>query len=580
MNNQSVSSHSRQNCHWRRWYGFYHRHRIRLFDKIKIILAQGEWSSAKTVTNILYYGECLCLLHCKHLYSWGRITQTIYIPSKIQKISQWNRCSTSEKLVSEQSDVINGVRTSNWEHSSGKFYHWLVMKKSSVSCTKRSTYFQILYCVLERWARTHNQILSGRTDWRGSKVHHKTELWTALMVSQWNSSGIFSQDSPHCSSATKSKSYCQKWAKSQKNLQDGSSSCRCWTTSHGDLKTMNRNTNLAPISFLFMRKDFHQEDGHSSDLDQKRSGNLFMKANHKVNGTESKSWWWSDSAKADTQSSDPQVHDLEECSKANVVGNCQYTSSLMRKRLKLFFAQLFLFISSVFTEQSRICVKNVKIAMSEQGDLLWQDNLIHCLSQQVCWRKHLHLRPMILRKKIYFKSTKNEWKGYHNKLAIRDEPNIRLRCKTNVKNTCFTDEKRGWRRPFPLPPFHPCVHSTRPRVHVQYVPVYAGTTRTCWNTFARGAGTKGDVLNVHTGTCWVDTQVFLRVSHHTPHTTHHTAHTPQHNTRHHNTTTTTPHENRDRERDREREKEDGDRKRREEREERRFIFSVAVHGRF
>ena len=27
-----------------------------------------------------------------------------------------------------------------------------------------------------------------------------------------------------------------------------------------------------------MRQDFHQEDGHSSDLDQKRSGNLLMVA--------------------------------------------------------------------------------------------------------------------------------------------------------------------------------------------------------------------------------------------------------------------------------------------------------------
>ena len=50
----------------------------------------------------------------------------------------------------------------------------------------------------------------GRQSWRGSRVHHNTELWTQLIVSQWNSSGIFSQDSPHCSSATKSKSSCQK----------------------------------------------------------------------------------------------------------------------------------------------------------------------------------------------------------------------------------------------------------------------------------------------------------------------------------------------------------------------------------
>ena len=36
-----------------------------------------------------------------------------------------------------------------------------------------------------------------------------------------------------------------------------------------------------------------------------------------------------------------------------------------------FFAQLFLLISSVFTEQSQICVKNTNPSMLEQGDLFW-----------------------------------------------------------------------------------------------------------------------------------------------------------------------------------------------------------------
>ena len=45
----------------------------------------------------------------------------------------------------------------------------------------------------------------------------------------------------------------------------------------------------------------------------------------------------------------------------------------------------------------------------------------------------------------------------------------------------------------------PCVHSKRARVYVQNVPVCTGTTRTCGNTCARGAGTHGDVLNPHTG---------------------------------------------------------------------------------
>ena len=37
--------------------------------------------------------------------------------------------------------------------------------------------------------------------------------------------------------------------------------------------------------------------------------------------------------------------------------------------------------SAQFTEQSQICVKNVNLAMIEQGDLLRKDNLTHCSCQ-------------------------------------------------------------------------------------------------------------------------------------------------------------------------------------------------------
>ena len=57
--------------------------------------------------------------------------------------------------------------------------------------------------------------------------------------------------------------------------------------------------------------------------------------------------------------------------KAKVVENFQYTCAVTGIRLKLFFAQLFLLISSVLTEQSQICVKNTNPAMLEQGDLFW-----------------------------------------------------------------------------------------------------------------------------------------------------------------------------------------------------------------
>ena len=70
---------------------------------------------------------------------------------------------------------------------------------------------------------------------------------------------------------------------------DGSSSCRCSTTSHGGLKTMNGNANQAFSKFLSMRKDFHQDNDHSSDLDQKRNGILLTNTNQKENGTELRS---------------------------------------------------------------------------------------------------------------------------------------------------------------------------------------------------------------------------------------------------------------------------------------------------
>ena len=100
----------------------------------------------------------------------------------------------SENFIKEQSD-----ETMEWIQLirvilHGNIYLWLVAMKSSASRAQRFTYFQILCYALERRTRTNNEILSGKTSWRGSKVHHNTELWTQLIVSQWNSSGIFSRD--------------------------------------------------------------------------------------------------------------------------------------------------------------------------------------------------------------------------------------------------------------------------------------------------------------------------------------------------------------------------------------------------
>ena len=53
VDNQPVCSLSTQtSLHRLRWFGLFHRHRIRPFAQIKITLAQGEWSSAKDVRPI------------------------------------------------------------------------------------------------------------------------------------------------------------------------------------------------------------------------------------------------------------------------------------------------------------------------------------------------------------------------------------------------------------------------------------------------------------------------------------------------------------------------------------------------
>ena len=44
------------------------------------------------------------------------------------------------------------------------------------------------------------------------------------------------------------------------------------------------------------------------------------------------------------------------------------------------------------------------------------------------------------------------------------------------------------------------------RVQIQNVPVCTGTTPACVKTCGRGAGTHGDVLNLHTEVFWTDTR--------------------------------------------------------------------------
>ena len=50
---------------------------------------------------------------------------------------------------------------------------------------------------------------------------------------------------------------------------------------------MNGNVLLTPHLCLYSQKDFQQDIGHSSDLDQKRSGIQLTTKDHKENGIKS-----------------------------------------------------------------------------------------------------------------------------------------------------------------------------------------------------------------------------------------------------------------------------------------------------
>ena len=136
----------------------------------------------------------------------------------------------------------------------------------------------------------------------------------------------------------------------------------CSTTSHRDLKTMNRNANQAPNSFWFMPKDFSPGKWSFFGLASEKKW-------HSTHECKPLGEWdtVAELMMIKFSESGHPVHCPEERSKAKDVENYQYTSVPMEIRLKLFLAQLILLISSVFTEQSQICVKNTNFCSVRTG---------------------------------------------------------------------------------------------------------------------------------------------------------------------------------------------------------------------
>ena len=115
---------------------------------------------------------------------------------------------TSEKLVSEQSDEIYGVKTINWENSSWKYLS-LIGDEQVISLQRTKVYVfsdsvLCLGCIHEN--TQSNTAWEERLAWFKSSQEYRNldRIDGEPIEFEWN----ISQDSPHCSSATKFKIYC------------------------------------------------------------------------------------------------------------------------------------------------------------------------------------------------------------------------------------------------------------------------------------------------------------------------------------------------------------------------------------
>ena len=112
----------------------------------------------------------------------------------------------STRLVSEQ-DEISGLETIGWENHSWKYLS-LIGDERVINLQRTKVYvFSDSVLCLGKIFENH-RTMHGSKDWDGSNHLQFTETLTESTVSQWNSSGIFSQDSIRCSSMKKSKVYC------------------------------------------------------------------------------------------------------------------------------------------------------------------------------------------------------------------------------------------------------------------------------------------------------------------------------------------------------------------------------------
>ena len=109
----------------------------------------------KTSTNVLWFGECLCLRHLEASVFMGKNhSENLHsVKNTGNDFTLKQVFEISEKLIwNNQMGFLECLKSAG-KILHGNNYLWLVMKKSSVSRMQRFMYSQILCYVLERWIR-------------------------------------------------------------------------------------------------------------------------------------------------------------------------------------------------------------------------------------------------------------------------------------------------------------------------------------------------------------------------------------------------------------------------------------------
>ena len=124
--------------------------------------------------------------------------------------------------------------------------------------------------------------------------------------------------------------------KHRRILLDGSSSCRCSTTSHGDQKTTGKNASQMRNSLLYLQEDLEQDNGHSSDLDLRKWSSVSedIPQGEWDRIAEQMMLTFAESGHPVFRAT--KVHCPEKCSKAKAVENCRCTIVPIRKHYNCF----------------------------------------------------------------------------------------------------------------------------------------------------------------------------------------------------------------------------------------------------